>query len=153
MKRIAIAIISSILLISSITSLANANDISGKFGVGLGNPYISLKYGFNSKFSGEIRGAFGSGITVYGIRGYYNLGPDSKVVIFLGGEADSISFDTEGISGNGSALMVFLGIEYFITNKLTLSADIGPALITVSSKGNSVSGLEWVINIGINFYL
>jgi len=153
MKRINIAVIFSIILIGCTTPLTSADDISGKLGLGLGNPYISLKYGLNSKLAGEIRGAFGSGISVYGIRGYYNFNPESKAVIFLGGEADLISFDIEGISGEGNVLMVFVGLEYFISDKLTLSTDIGPALITVSSEGTSVSGPEWVFNVGINFYL
>lgn len=152
MKRTAIIVIFCILLVGYAVSLAKGNDISGKFGLGLGNPYISLKYGFSSKLSGEIRVAFGPGIVVYGIRGYYNFNPQNKGVISLGGEADLVSFNTEGISGNGNVLMVFLGFEYFLTDKRTLSIDIGPALITVSSEETSVSGLEWVYNIGINFY-
>lgn len=153
MKRIVIGIILGIFLVGCSSSLVRANDISKKFGLGVGNPYIALKYGFTPKLSGEIRGAFGSGIAVYGIRGYYNFNPENKGVIFLGGEADLISFNTEEISGNGSVLMVFVGFEYFITEKLTLSTDIGPALITISSEGTSTSGPEWVFNIGINFYL
>jgi len=153
MKKIAVIVIFSILLVSIATPLVRANDISGKLGLGIGNPYIALKYGLTSKLSGEVRGAFGSGITVYGIRGCYNFNPESKAVIFLGGEADLINFDTEGISGEGNVLMVFVGLEYFLSNRLALSTDIGPALITVSSEGTSVSGLEWVFNVGINFYL
>lgn len=129
-----------------------ANDLSSRFGIGLGNPYIALKYGFNAKISSEVRASFGEGITVYGIRGYYNLNSQSTSVLFLGLEGDTVTFDKEDIAGTGIVLMPFVGIEHFITQNLTFNLDRGPAYINLSSEGTSVGGVEWVYNLGINFY-
>ncbi len=48
--------------------------------------------------------------------------------------------------------MLFFGLERFITKKMTLSFDIGPAYISLSSDDISVEGIELVYNLGINFY-
>ena len=49
-----------------IISPVNAENIHKKIGIGLGYPFLSVKYGLSSKLSIEARGAFGKGIQVYG---------------------------------------------------------------------------------------
>ncbi|MFQ5868059.1 MAG: hypothetical protein ACE5IT_08760 [bacterium] len=140
-------------IIVSIPIAGFSNDLSDRFGIGLGHPYLALKYGFNPKLSGEVRAAFGEGITVYGVRAYYNFNPESMSVLFLGLEGDGVTFDKGDMAGTGFVLMPFVGIEHFITESLTFNFDIGPAYISLESEGVSVRGIEWVYNLGINFYL
>lgn len=64
----------SILIGIGIVSTTKANDLTKRIGIGLGNPYLSIKYGLNSKYSIEARGAFGSEITVGGARFYPEIG-------------------------------------------------------------------------------
>lgn len=152
MKKLLLVSLTSLAIIASISITGHTNDLSGRFGIGLGNPYVALKYGFNAKVSGEVRIAFGEGITVYGIRGYYNFNPQSTSVLFLGWEGDAVTFDKEDIAGTGFVLMAFVGIEHFIAKNLTFNFDIGPAYISLESEGTSVGGIEWVYNLGVNFY-
>jgi hypothetical protein len=151
-KFLAVSI--SILMGIGIVSTAKADDLNKRIGIGLGNPYISLKYGLSSKLSIEARGAFGSGISVYGARFYYNFNPKDRSVIFIGGEGDFVSFDKEDISGTGYVVYAFVGGEYFITKRFTFNLDIGPAFIGLEEDelNLSVEGIEYVFNLGINFY-
>jgi len=152
MKRFLLTSFTTLAIIVSIPIIGYTNDLSGRFGIGLGSPYIAFKYGLNPKISAEARAAFGEGIMVYGIRGYYNLNPQSRSVLFLGLEGDEVKFDKEDISGAGIVLMSFVGIEHFIIENVTFNLDIGPAYIRLESGGASVEGIEWIYNLGINFY-
>ena len=112
MRKKFLLIFGLILLINmSIVCIGYANDLTHKIGVGLGYPYLSLKYGISPKWSGELRGAFGSGIVVVGGRVYYNLNPEKRAVIYYGLEMDYVSFDTEDIAGNGYLVLIFVGGE------------------------------------------
>jgi len=131
-----------------------SDDLTHRIGLGLGNPYVSLKYGISRKWSAELRGAFGSGITVIGGRSYYNWNPERRTVIYCGVEMDYVTFDTEGISGSGYVGYAFVGGEHFITKRLTFTLDIGPAFIVLKENKFklNVQGIEYVFNLGINFY-
>jgi hypothetical protein len=149
------------LFLSSIATQAQANDLSKRLGIGLGWPYLSLKYGINPRFSVEGRGAFGEGIGVYGARLYYNFNPYDRAVIFTGLEGDYVSFDVEiedeeeGMKGKGYVGYLFVGGEYFINDNFTFNLDIGPAYIDLTEDefDLNVSGIEWLYNLGINLYL
>jgi len=134
------------------STIAHANDHQRKWSIGLGNPYICLKYSASPKFSIEGRGAFGSGISVYSLRFYRNFTRRNKTVTFIGGEVGTINFDKPDKEGNGYVGMLFLGFERFISKRLTFLLDIGPAYISLSSEGTSVEGIEWVYNLGVNIY-
>ena len=125
---------------------------AGRWGIGLGNPYISLKHWTSPRFAIEGRGAFGSGIGAYSVRLYRNFNFKNKTVTFVGLEGGLINFDKEDIEGDGSFGMLFLGFEHSITKKMTFLLDIGPAYVNLSSEGTSVGGLEWVYNLGIYYY-
>jgi len=133
-------------------AVGKAEDLSGRLGLGLGNPYLCIKYGFNSKLSGELRAAFGEGIAVYGVRGYYNFNSQDKSVFFVGGELDTVNFEKKYLSGYGEVLMLFVGLEHFISKSLSFCFDIGPAYISLHSGEMDSDGIEWVYNLGINFY-
>jgi hypothetical protein len=149
-----------ILLFSSIATKSLANDLTRRLGIGLGWPYLSLKYGISPRFSIEGRGAFGEGIGVYGARLYYNFNPKDRAVIFTGLEGDYVNFDVEiedeeeGMRGKGYVGYLFVGGEYFITDNFTFNLDIGPAYIDLTEDefDLNVSGIEWLYNLGISFY-
>ena len=152
MKRIIWVAVFFLLFISLNSTITFANRLEKRWGIGLGNPYISLKYWTSPRFAIEGRGAFGSGIGVYSVRFYRGFGLKNKTVIFVGLEGGLINFDKEDIEGNGSFGMLFLGFERFISKKMTFLFDIGPAYINLSSEDTSIGGIEWVYNLGINLY-
>lgn len=136
---------------------SEAVDLSQKFGIGLGYPYLSLKYGISSSFTSEARWAYGEGINVFSGRGYYNFYQEESITGFTGCDIGYIKFDTEGIKGNGYLLMGFVGGEYFfIKDDFSLGLDIGPAFISLNTReigqDFSVDGIEWVFNLGLNYY-
>lgn len=135
----------------------DADELKGRFGIGVGNPYLSIKYGFDSKSLWEIRGAYGSDILVGGFRNYYYFNPKDRLVIYLAGEGDYVDFKGENSSGYGLIGGLFVGAESFISSNVTLNFDIGPAYIRLYDKASRqsdswVEGITCVVNLGINRY-
>ncbi|OGS20204.1 MAG: hypothetical protein A3J83_08720 [Elusimicrobia bacterium RIFOXYA2_FULL_40_6] len=131
------------------------DELGGRLGVGFGYPSLSLKYGLSSRLLVEGKGSSGEGIQVYGGRVYYNFNPKDKIVLYAGGELDSISFNSEDEKGSGTMILGFLGAECFISERLALSADIGPGQINIADSVQSnisVSAPEWILNLGVNVY-
>lgn len=144
-----------VILLLILPALVNADNIKGRLGMGLNYPGVSLRYGLSNKFALELKGQFGSGVTVLGPRTYYYFGTDSKVCLFAGAEFDYVSFKGDVSSGNGMVIEPFLGGDYFVSKHLALGLDFGPAFIALSDKDTeeSVSGIEFVANINIICYL
>lgn len=86
---------------------------------------------------------------------YYNFNPKDKTVIFIGGEGNYVSFDTNDVTGRGWIGYGFVGGECFLTERLSFNVDIGPAFISLEEDvfHLSVDGVEWIFNLGVNFYL
>jgi hypothetical protein len=59
------------------------------------------------------------------------------------------------VSGKGDVIYPFLGGECFIIKRFALTLDIGPAFIYLEEDefNLSVKGVEYLFNLGINFYL
>ena len=125
-----------------------------KFAIGAGYPYFCIKYDLFSKFAPEIRYATGEGIQVIAARGYYRFYDAQKINVFTGVEAGYIIFDTLDIEGNGYEGSVFLGSEYFIFNKLSMSIDIAPTYIGLKDNvfDFTVGGIEWVTSIMLYYH-
>jgi len=152
MRRFLLGSFITLAIVVSVPIIGYADDLSTRLGIGIGYPYVALKYGFSSKTSGEIRVAFSERIMVYGVRGYHNFNPRDKSVLFIGFELDSVTFEEEHISGDGNVSMLFTGFEHFVSKSLSFCMDIGPAYIILHSGDMDVEGIEWVYNLGINFY-
>jgi len=154
-------LILGILLLGPLVSVARANDLTGRLGIGLGWSYLSLKYGIMPNFALEVRYASSEGITAWGPRGYYNFDPYDCCSFFTGLGMDFVNFvipadndDEKEVSGSGYTASAFVGREYFINDNFTLNADIGPVYIdlTEGEFDLDVDGIEFVANLGINFY-
>ena len=80
--------------------------------------------------------------------------PGMQPFSLWGGEGDYVRFDTDDISGKGYVVYLFAGGEHFLTRRLTVSLDIGPAFIGLEGESSrvSVDGIEYVVNVGVNFY-
>lgn len=133
-----------------------SSETDNKYAIGLGYPYLSFKYNLNPKIALEVRGAFDTGINVFGGRFYYNFIKENKLSLFTGGELDYTSFNVEDTKGSGIVLLPFIGGEYPLNNKYSISFDFGPSYINLldsSDSSISIEGIEWVINIGIWFRL
>ena len=153
-------LILGIILFSLTGAMASDSDLNHKFGVGLGWPYLSFKYCFHQNWAIEARGAYEDEIGVYGMRTYYNFNHYKKGLLFTGLGIDYVGFvlpvDDGGkkVDGEGYAFSLFIGGEYFINQRFALSADIGTAYIGLNEDefDLTVSGIEFVVNLGVNFY-
>lgn len=120
--------------------------VVGSYGVGI----KSKVYKF---FYSELKIWPDSEVTTYSLKGAYNKKISNN--LFLGGglEISYINFNTEGISGNGGYIMPLGCVEYFILQNMSLNLELGISFITLKSQGQSVSGPEFIANVGINIYI
>ncbi|MDD5492546.1 MAG: hypothetical protein PHV60_07710 [bacterium] len=125
-----------------------------RWGVGLNYPGAGIKYLFNDKLCLELRGQYAEDIVIGGLRGNYYFNPDSNAVLFMGIESDYVSFKGEESKGHGFAEELYLGLEFFLMSYFSLQVDLGPAFIILKDKDSSlsVSGIEYVVNFGLNWY-
>lgn len=126
-----------------------------KFGIGLNYPGLSIRYAANKKFTFEIKGQLDEEILVAGTRFYYYFASIFGVYPLLGIEGDYIFYKGDISEGMGFVAELFSGVEIFVLKNLSLQVDIGPAFIMLSDKNykKSVVGVEFIINLGINWYL
>lgn len=164
MKKIKI----KILLFFGIFLLKSGLFCDNKIGIGLGWPYLSIKYNFLKKLSSEIRFATGEGINVYSLRGYYDFYSFKKgnfetfsfkninLKCFSGIEAGYITFDTMEMIGNGYETSIFVGAEYFITKNFSILIDFAPTFIYLRAEDFStefsIDGIEIVANVALYYY-
>ena len=147
----------SIILILLLQCSCYANDINKAFGIGVGYPYFSLKYGITSNTSIEPRGAYDRDVVVGGLRLNHYFNPEDKTVFYISGEADYVLFQSSWVkagNGEGYAFGCFVGTEYFIEDNFTFNFDIGPVLIGLTDTNRDISsnGVQWVLNAGLNYY-
>ena len=143
-----------VLTVAFSSSRAGAEDIGGRFAVGLNYPGVSVKYGFNSMLALEGRYQSDSNIGVMGPRLYCVLKQYNNINLIAGMEADYVTFTGQVSKGTGYAAEVFIGGECFINHNLSFQIDIGPATVSLSDSATSqsISGLDTVLNMGVNYY-
>lgn len=127
----------------------------GRFALGLNYPGIGLKYFLFNRYALEPRSQFETGVFVPGARICRYFNPISGVLPYLGVEGAYASYKSEESKGVGYAGVVLAGGEYYVGQKFSFQFDFGPAYIMLADKEYEVdvSGIEYVINFGINYYL
>lgn len=138
-----------LLLTSSSLAVSSYADVS----LGLGYPYVGLRYDFIPQLSAEARYAAGEGINLVAGRGYWNFYQNGGFNFFTGLEAGVIGFDAMEMKGNGAEYGLFLGGEYRIIPALGVALDVAPTIITLHSQEYSNNGLEWVVNAAIYWHV
>lgn len=127
----------------------------GDLGIGINYPGVGVRYFLTDKISLEAKGQIGTDIFVGGLRGYYYFKSVEKLLPFAGLEADFVTFKGDDSEGTGFAGEIFVGGEYFFAKSFSVQLDLGPAYISLKDTkdtSESVSGLEYVVNFGINYY-
>lgn len=126
--------------------------------LGINYPGASLKTFLSDSFALEARGQYEKKILVGGGRLYWYpafLGTEeSRLRPFFAAEGDFITFEGTYSKGNGMAAGGFFGLEWFMSKRLSFQTDGGPVYIALEDKDTALlqSGLEYVVNFGINFY-
>ncbi len=127
---------------------------AGNWALGGLYPGASLKYITGGKSAWELRVQAGSGLLALGPRYYRYLTRDANPRLFLGIEADYITFKGEVSKGTGFAAGAFVGGEIFLTKQIGLLMDIGPMFINLKENdySQSDSGMDYMVNMGIYWH-
>ena len=125
---------------------------------GINYPGGNLKLYLSDSIAAELRGQYADKILTGGARLYYYPSVldfnNTRLRPFLSVEGDYISFKGEFSKGLGAAFGGLLGVEYFLSRRVAVQTDAGPYCIILKDAGSSLrqSGLEFVLNFGVNFY-
>lgn len=148
MKRLAVFCL--FLISPAFPAVCRAEGLS----LGVGYPYLSLKYDFKA-LAAEGRFVTGSGVQAYTGRGYWNFHQSDNLKGFTGLEGGYIKFNTLDTKGTGSEVAVFVGGEYFVAKNFSLLMDFAPTLISLKHDTHSdikASSIEYVVNLGFYYH-
>lgn len=135
-----------------------ASEISNGLSIGVGYPYVGVKYYFNNDFGVEARFANGEGIDLYSGRGYWSFARFNDFRLLAGLDAGYIDFTSTNVNnvttvtGNGYEVSPFCGAEYFIARELSCMVDFAMPFIGLNQSHTSITDLEWVLNAGVYVY-
>jgi len=126
----------------------------GTVGIDLNYPGLGIRYFTTDRLSWELRGQYEPGAPVVGVRGYYYQVFTPWAPTFLGIEADYIANKGRYSTAQGMAGMVFLGTEVLVRRCFSVQFDFGPAWIHLKDSAYDISqsGIEYVVNFGLNYY-
>jgi len=153
LKKSCLVVLSLILFCAA---AANADEFlkRGKLGIDLNYPGGGIRYFLADRYAVEARGQFEKETLTAGLRGYRYFGLQTGIYPYVGLEADYILFKDKAANVGGYAGQIFAGGEYFVWRNVSVQFDFGPAYIYLADNAYqfSVSGFEYVINFGINYY-
>jgi hypothetical protein len=144
-----------------------ANAPENRYHLALGVSYTGgqIRYQFSPKWAVEGHYQFGSADSnwgsihsnVFGGRGYRFFYLRQRLAWYLGGDGNYVTASSHSYNyqTTGFAAGTFAGLEYRILPRLAIGADIGPYVISLNEKlsGLSETGIDFVVNTAINFYL
>lgn len=132
-----------------------------RFFMGIGNPYASFGCDWTPKFTTELRYAAdiaGSSnqVKIFMLRLYKRFPSIRRYNWYYALDYGAITFQgydpntPETQARRGYMAGAYIGGKYNISKNVNISMDIGPSYIDLE---NEVTGIEWIINTGINIYL
>jgi hypothetical protein len=129
---------------------------AGSFNLDLNYPGAAVRY---FPADGNALELFGQGqnkIFAGGLRYYYYPAglAHGALLPFMAAEADFTSFKGRYSKGTGIGGGLFGGVEYFLGRRISVQTDIGALYLSIQDKNTSLgeSGLEFIMNLGFNFY-
>lgn len=129
---------------------------AGEFNLGINYPGAALRYFVSDGKGLELFGQSQDKVFTGGLRYYYYPKSLAKGALwpYMAGEADFTSFKGRYSKGTGIGGGLFSGVEYFLGRKISVQTDIGALYMSIQDKDTSLgeSGLEFVMNIGFNYY-
>jgi TolB-like protein len=129
-----------------------------KLSIGLGYPYVSLLWNVSNKFGIEPRFATDfEEIYIAGSRFNITFAKFGNISAYYGVGLDYLMFapDEDYISVAGIMAGGYIGGVYKINKLLGLNMDIGPYYISIleNNYGVNVTGLDFILNMGLQLYL
>jgi hypothetical protein len=125
-----------------------------RLAVGIGYPDVRARLGLPYGLCLDAKAAFGDGLQAYSGRLAWNVMDLAALKLMTGLEAGGIAFsNVDSLSGSGSIVGFFVGLEYAFSRRFRLSVDVGPYSLHASAEGQSVTSTEVVYNTALYFYL
>ena len=122
------------------------------FQVGVGFPDIRVRYKAWGPLDVEAKVAADSESVAYAARLYYNPYTVGPVKLLVGAEGGGLSFSgLDSLSGTGGYWEPFVGLQYVFIPRWSLQADVGPAWISETSHGVSVTDQQWIANFALYY--
>lgn len=130
----------------------------GAFNLDLNYPGVGARYFLTDKTAMEARAQYDGNNLAGGGRLYHYpaiLGADSRFNPYLGVDGYYVSFKGASSKGSGYSAGAFAGIEYSLSRSFAMQLDVGGSYLSLKDRASSLtqSGIEFVFNLGINFYL
>lgn len=96
-----------------------------------------------------------SGVWVTGFRQRRFFNPTApRTNFYLALEENFVTFDVDDVRGRGWTAGTSVGLTHFITPRLALEIDAGPAYLDLAASTGEVTnqGLEFVANVGLGWH-
>ena len=131
-------------------------------GVGVAYTGGLIRYGFKKTWAAELHVLTGGNDSndgnvsslVVGARGYRHFRTDQRLQLFCGIEADSANAESSTLQASGFLAGGFGGLEYYVLPRLSLGIDLGPYYVNLKENGGtSDSGVDFILNTFLNFYI
>jgi hypothetical protein len=118
-------------------------------------PGAGFRYMTSDQTAWDFRAQFADKITIAGLRLHRHFQRSSpRLSLYWGAETDFVKFRGDDSKGTGFILGPFLGGEYRMERNISFQMDVGPMWVSLKDKDTAASdsGVELVVNFGINFY-
>lgn len=129
----------------------------GAINLDINYPGAGIRYFLSDETAAEIRTQYDKNDLITGSRFYWYppFTADPKFSPYLCAEGDYLSFKNTSTNGNGFSGGAFAGIEYSLNSSFSLQMDMGGEYFSIKDKVDSLTqtGLEFILNFGINFYI
>ncbi|MEW6555810.1 MAG: tetratricopeptide repeat protein, partial [Elusimicrobiota bacterium] len=122
--------------------------LSAEFGVGLGWPYLGVKYNFSQRLGSELRWATGEGINVYAGRGYWNY--------YLGSDAEAHSsqpFSAAEVEAHKGLKPRLQGTSGLVKRRLQLFTGLEGGYISFDTLDIKGTGYEGAVFFGGEYFI
>jgi len=125
-----------------------------RYALGLGYPDLRARVDLG-QFDVEAKLAAEEGIQVYSARLYWYFWKIGSVKAMVGLEGGFANFNGfyNSIAGSGAFEEGFVGLEYRITRRMSINADVGPSHVGAWSEGYSYSTTDVIYNTALYIYL
>jgi hypothetical protein len=142
---------------------AKTPDYRRTLAVGFGYTGLIVRCGFKDAWAVETQYLFGQADSTDGdvssqlavVRGYRHFRLRQRLQLFAGTAIGYVTAKSTTFKSTGYLGGAFGGIEYYLMKRLSVGFDVGPYYFTLNEKtaGQSSSGVDFVVNSFLNFYI
>ena len=130
-----------------------------KNSISLGFPYLGIRFCFTELYDAELVLDYFNNLGFVSLRQYVKTYRTPKYKFYLGAETGIIfysdhEFMNARLDGTGFLFMPYVGCEYFLSKRISLSCVFGPLYTSFNHEyvGNGFCAPKWTFDICINYF-